>query len=45
MFLGVVHPMRAKPVCIELPWLDAEVALIVAHECGRTPMPGPNAEF
>ena len=45
MILGVVHPMRAKPFCIELPWLDAEVALIVAHEGGRTPMPGPNAEF
>ena len=45
MILGVVHPLSARPVCLELPRLDAEIALIVAHESGGTPMPGPDAEF
>ena len=45
MFLGVVHPLTAGPVCIEIPRVDAEIALIVEHCGGRPPMPGPDAPF
>ncbi len=45
MFLGVVHPLSAEQACIEIPRLDAEIALIVEHCGGRPPVPGPNAPF
>ncbi len=45
MFLGIVHPLSAEQACIEIPRLDAEIALIVEHCGGRAPVPGPNAPF
>ena len=45
MFLGVVHPLSLGPVCVEIPRLDDEIALIVEH-CGASPpTPGANAPF
>ena len=32
MILCVVHPLRAGPVCIEIPKLDAEIFMIVDRE-------------
>ena len=45
MFLGVVHPLLSAPQVIELPVLQAEVALIVEHEGNRAPVPGADASF
>ena len=45
MFLGVVHPLLSAPHVIELPMLQAEVALIVEHEGNRAPIPGEDASF
>jgi hypothetical protein len=45
MFLGIVHPLSVGPVCVEIPRLDDEIALIVEH-CGASPPnPGAIAEF
>ena len=44
MILGIVHPLRSAPLCLELPRMDDEIALIVAHEGGQ-PSPGPYATF
>ena len=30
--LGVLHPLTPGPVCVEIPRMEAEIALIVAHE-------------
>ena len=32
MLLGVMHPLSPRPVCVELPRLEAEIALIVEDE-------------
>ena len=45
MIFGVAHPLRAGPLCLELPRLDAEVDLVVDREGGSAPMPGPGAVF
>ena len=49
MYLGVFHPDEPSPLCVEVPRLDREVALLVEHE-KRTagagdPVPGPDAPF
>ena len=45
MFLGVVHPLSEGYQCIEIPRLDAEIALIVEHFGAPAPLPGENAPF
>ena len=35
MFLGIAHPLRAGPLCLEIPRMEREIALIV--ECERPP--------
>lgn len=49
LFLGVFHPNELVPVCVEVPRLDKEIALLVEHEKrenGATdPIPGENAPF
>jgi len=49
MFLAVFHPNEIGPLCIEVPRLEREVALLVEHEKrahGATdPIPGENAPF
>ena len=35
MILGVMHPLRPAPLCMELPRMDDEIAAIVAHEGGQ----------
>jgi hypothetical protein len=32
MCLGVFHPDRTDPLCVEIPRMEAEIAMIVAHE-------------
>ena len=39
MILGIVHPLNSGPMCLEVPRLDVEVALIVEHSGGREPRP------
>ena len=45
MFLGVVHPLSEGPLCIEIPRLDAEIALIVENYGAHDPIPGADAPF
>ena len=46
MLLGVVHPLRSSPLCLEIPRMDREVGLIVVeHEGNPSPCPGPDAPF
>ena len=49
MYLGVFHPNEVGPVCIEVPRLEREVAMLVEHEKrerGATdPIPGEAAPF
>ena len=32
MYLGIAHPLRTAPLCIQVPRLDAEIALLVEVE-------------
>ena len=32
MCLGIAHPLRAGPLCIEVPRLEAEIAMLVEAE-------------
>ncbi len=45
MLLGVVHPLRGAPLCLEVPRMDAEIGLILEHEGSPAPVPGPDAPF
>ena len=45
MLLGVVHPLRDAPLCLEIPRMDREVGLILQHEGSPAPVPGPGAPF
>ena len=39
MILGIVHPLISGPMCLEIPRLDAEIALVVEHSGGAEPSP------
>jgi ATP-dependent exoDNAse (exonuclease V) beta subunit len=51
MYLGVFHPSQSGPICVEVPRLEEQIALIVQNEKALRPtqvgppLPGPNAPF
>ena len=32
MYLGIAHPLRSRPLCLEIPRLETEIALLVDAE-------------
>ena len=32
LFLGIAHPLRSGPLCLEVPRMEAEIGLVIEHE-------------
>ena len=32
LFLGIAHPLRAGPLCLKVPRMEAEIGLVIEHE-------------
>ena len=39
MYLGIAHPLRSRPLCLEMPRLETEIALLVDAEASNVPLP------
>ena len=39
MYLGIAHPLRSRPLCLEIPRLETEIALLVDSEASNVPLP------